>query len=331
MSSPLNSAHTVNGIDVLARSVVVEAVHDSAERFPEPARHPGTRTVVLEVLKAWSADTDPASTILWLHGSPGAGKSAIAQIFAGDCRAQHRLGASFFFTRGHSKSGTWHGLFTTLAYQLATSIPELLLPVQQAVEGDKLVAGRAMPVQFEKLLLHPFQITPGLPSMPVIVLDGLDECAEYKVQQQILRLFMEAIRDHHLPIRLLIVSRPKPHIREILDAPEISALCRHSVLSADSSAYNDVRTYLKDEFSRINTDFMTRGIDLGVVWPDSAILEHLVEKSAGMFIYAVTVVRFIDDGHSHPVDRLASLLSLEPHVEHSEQMLSTSSATTTTE
>ncbi|KAJ7478112.1 hypothetical protein FB451DRAFT_1365785 [Mycena latifolia] len=127
-----------SGIDRLSHSVVMEALHDSVERFPEPACHPGTRTAVLEQLKSWSLNTTTDCTILWLHGCAGMGKSAIAQMFAGDCQAQSRLGASFFFRCGHPKRGTWHGLFTTLAYQLATSIPQLLLPVQQAVEADKL-------------------------------------------------------------------------------------------------------------------------------------------------------------------------------------------------
>jgi hypothetical protein len=102
----------------------MEALHDSVERFPEPACHPGTRTLVVEKLRAWSVDTRPQSTIMWLYGSAGMGKSAIAQMFAGNCQAQGRLGASFFFSRGHPKRGTWNGLFTTLAYQLATSVAE---------------------------------------------------------------------------------------------------------------------------------------------------------------------------------------------------------------
>ncbi|KAJ7913274.1 hypothetical protein B0H13DRAFT_2659743 [Mycena leptocephala] len=139
---------------------------------------------------------------MWLYGAAGMGKSAIAQMFAGNCQAQGRLGASFFFRRGDPKRGMWNGVFITLAYQLATSISELLLPVQQAVERDKLVVGRAMTVQFQKLLLQPFQNTPGLQFMPVIVLDGLDECRDHKVQQQILHLFITAIREHHLPRHL---------------------------------------------------------------------------------------------------------------------------------
>ncbi|KAJ7478157.1 hypothetical protein FB451DRAFT_182137 [Mycena latifolia] len=301
-----------SGIDILYRSVVMEALHDSVERFPEPACHPGTRTAVLEELKSWSVDTSPDSAILWLHGCAGMGKSAIAQMFAGDCQAQGRLGASFFFKRGHPKRGTWHGLFTTLAYQLATSIPELLLPVQQAMDADKLVVGRAMTVQFCRLFVEAFKNTPDLRFMPVIVLDGLDECADHKVQQQILHLFIDTIRDHHLPIRLLVASRPEPHIREILEREVTSAICHHYLLSVDNSARQDIRIYFQDEFSRIYTEYMARGINLGPGWPAPEAIEHLVNKSSGVFIYATTVIRFIEDEYSHPADRLVSVLSLDP-------------------
>ncbi|KAJ7840243.1 hypothetical protein B0H13DRAFT_1488992, partial [Mycena leptocephala] len=140
---------------------------------------------------------------------------------------------------------------------------------------------------------------------PVIVIDGLDECADRKFQQQILHLWIAAIRIHQLPIRLLIVSRPEPHIREVFETDETFAICRHLDLPANKSAYDDIRTYFCDEFSRIHSEYSLRGIDLGTAWPDPEAVDQLVTKSSGIFIYATTVIRFIDDEYSHPVDRLA--------------------------
>ncbi|KAJ7259373.1 hypothetical protein C8J57DRAFT_1233729 [Mycena rebaudengoi] len=307
------TSHGESGLDVLSRDVVGEALHDSCERFPEPACHPGrTRTAVLEQLSAWSVNASTESTVMWLNGSAGAGKSAIAQMFVGNCQARGQLGASFFFKRGDGKRGTWHGLFPTIAYQLATSIPGLSLPIQQAVETDKLVARRAMPVQFKRLILEPFRQAGPLGILTVIVLDGLDECEDHTIQQQILRLFLDTLRETHLPIRMLICSRPDPHLREVLETAQTSAICHHFVLSCDESAYQDIRIYLRDEFSRIQSDYRTRGIDLGTLWPSAEDLEHLVQKSSGIFIYATTVIRFVGDEYSHPVDRLDSVLALDP-------------------
>ncbi|KAJ7259367.1 hypothetical protein C8J57DRAFT_1472125 [Mycena rebaudengoi] len=306
------TSHGESGLDVLSHDVVGEALHDSCERFPEPACHLGTRTAVLEQLSAWSVDASTESTVMWLNGPAGVGKSAIAQMFAGNCQARGQLGASFFFKRGDGKRGTWHGLFPTIAYQLATSIPGLSLPIQQAVETDKLVARRAMPVQFKRLILEPFRQAGPLGILTVIVLDGLDECEDHTIQQQILRLFIDTLRGTHLPIRMLICSRPDPHLREVLETAQMSAICCHFVLSCDESAYQDIRIYLRDEFSRIHSDYRTRGIDLGTPWPSAEELEHLVQKSSGIFIYATTVIRFVGDEYSHPVDRLDSVLALDP-------------------
>ncbi|KAJ7098993.1 hypothetical protein C8R44DRAFT_562834, partial [Mycena epipterygia] len=296
-------------IDLLYRSVVTEALHDSLERFPEPACHPGTRTDILDQLSTWSTDSNPESTILWLHGSAGMGKSAIAQMFSGYCQQEGRLGASFFFRRGHPKRGTWDGLITTIVYQLAKSVPEFLSPLQQAMEADKLIVGRAIPVQFRRLVVEPFCHIPVPQIIPVVVLDGLDECAEHAVQQQILRLFIAAIRAQQLPIRLLIISRPEPHLREVLETNEVLTICRPLQLSANSS---DIRIYLQDEFSRIYSAYLARGIYLGAIWPTSDTLDHLVKTSSGIFIYATTVIRFVSDEYSHPEDQLASMLRLDP-------------------
>ncbi|KAJ7098984.1 hypothetical protein C8R44DRAFT_566469, partial [Mycena epipterygia] len=285
------------------------ALHDSLERFPEPACHPGTRTDILDQLSSWSTDTNPESTILWLHGSAGMGKSAIAQMFAGNCQQEGRLGASFFFRRGHPKRGTWNGLVTTIAYQLAKSVPEFLLPLQQAMEADKLIVGRAIPVQFRRLIVEPFRQAPVPQIIPVIVLDGLDECTDHTVQQQILRLFIGAIRDQQLPIRLSVISRPEPHLREVLETNEVLTICRPLELSADLSA---IRTYLQAEFSRIHSDYRARGIDLGTVWPTPDALDQLVWKSSGIFIYATTIIRFLGDEYRHPADQLTSILNLDP-------------------
>ncbi|KAJ7125842.1 hypothetical protein C8R43DRAFT_1111483, partial [Mycena crocata] len=295
-----------SGIDILFRHVSMEALHDSGERFPEPACHPGTRTAILDKLASWSIDTEPQNTIMWIHGSAGVGKSAIAQMFSGNCQHEGTLGASFFFRSGHQTRGTWHKLIPTIAYQLATAVPELLLPLQQVLARDRLIVGRALAVQFKRLLIEPFAGLTAPQNRPVIVIDGLDECEDHKVQQEILRLFIAAIQGHQLPIRLMITSRPEPHIREVLQTSATVGICSSAEISADKAAYGDIRKYLMDEFTRIHSENAVCGIHLGSVWPAADELTHLVERSSGIFIYAITVIRFVDDEYSDPQERLQS-------------------------
>ncbi|KAJ7899531.1 hypothetical protein B0H14DRAFT_3423846 [Mycena olivaceomarginata] len=42
-------------------------------------------------------------------------------------------------------------------------------------------------------------------------------------------------------------------------------------------------------------------------WPSQEVIEYLVEKSSGYFIYAATVIKFVDDRHFRPTEQLKAL------------------------
>jgi hypothetical protein len=47
-------------------------------------------------------------------------------------------------------------------------------------------------------------------------------------------------------------------------------------------------------------------------WPTEEVLQALVEKSSGQFIFAATVVRFVESNHHRPVARLDVVLGISP-------------------
>ncbi|KAF8201232.1 hypothetical protein K438DRAFT_641350 [Mycena galopus ATCC 62051] len=93
------------GLHILHSAIAGDALHDSAERYPQPKCHPETRTEMHEDLWKWSS-SGWSNSVLWLHGPAGAGKSAIAQSFCQKLEEEHCLGASFFFKRGDPSRGT---------------------------------------------------------------------------------------------------------------------------------------------------------------------------------------------------------------------------------
>ncbi|KAJ7474809.1 hypothetical protein FB451DRAFT_1174236 [Mycena latifolia] len=210
-----NHHHGETGIHLLHRGVVLEALHDSAESFPQPRSHSETRAELLERISNWTKSTS-SSPILWLHGAAGAGKSAIMRTVAQDLQDSERLGASFFFRRDHTTRGNAKGLIATLAYQLALNNPALKPHILQAVENDPSVVGRGMAVQLRKLILEPCRLlTDSGPQ--IMLIDGLDECEDPSVQLEILRLIGSIVNDHSLPLRFIIASRPEVYIREKLE------------------------------------------------------------------------------------------------------------------
>ena len=93
-----------------------------------------------------------------------------------------------------------------------------------------------MELQFRKLIVEPFKQVPDNPTPLVLVIDGLDECDDHRTQQKILQLITGALRAHELPMRILIISRPEPHLRETIDWEGAMDICHRQELANDSTA-----------------------------------------------------------------------------------------------
>ncbi|KAJ6570486.1 hypothetical protein DFH09DRAFT_1032988 [Mycena vulgaris] len=299
--------HGEAGIQNLHRAVALEALHDSAESFPQPRCHPETRKAILDSLYNWAITDTSTHSIRWLHGPAGAGKSAIMQSLCRRLQQAGRLGGSFFFKRGHLTRGSARALFATLAYQLALSNPHLKPLISGVVENDPSVMARDMDIQLHKLIVEPCRSFNGGES-PILLIDGLDECEGNNVQQEILCLLGDIATHYHpLPLRLLIASRPEPHIREKLE----SFKGLYDSIKLDQS-FMDVRNYLHNEFARIHREHHETMAAVPTPWPPWHIIEKLVDTSSGYFIYAATIVKFIDDRDFRPTERLAAVVENLP-------------------
>ncbi|KAF7330621.1 NACHT domain-containing protein [Mycena sanguinolenta] len=259
---------------------------------------------MLEDLCKWSSETDSDRTVCWLHGPAGAGKSAIAQSFCAKLAAQKRLAASFFFKRGHPSRGNGKKLFTTVAYQLAFCRPELKTAISRIVEDDLSVIHRALSVQLQKLIIEPCRQT-FVGRILVIVIDGLDECEGKEIQREILRSIGTTVRQGPLPLRFFVASRPEPHICEIVPS------AFHGIYSAMNinQSFHDVRKYLFDEFARIHREHHETMATIPFPWPAPQIINSLVRKSSGYFVYASTVIKFVDDKDFRPTERLKRIIT----------------------
>ncbi|KAJ7858062.1 hypothetical protein B0H14DRAFT_2351933, partial [Mycena olivaceomarginata] len=303
----VNHSHGETGIHLLHRTAALEALYNSAETFPHPKCHPNTREDLLDEIFRWATASNSDFSIQWLHGPAGAGKSAVMQSLCQRLQDAGRLGGSFFFKRGHPTCSNAKMLFATLAYQLAISRPELKSLISRNVEMDPTILGRGMDVQLRSLILEPCRLLQD-PTPSILVIDGLDECDGHNIQREILHLVGSAAKDQRLPLRVLVASRPEPHIRETFEQGSFQRLV--DLVNIEQS-FEDVRTYLMAEFSRIHREHPANMADILTPWPSAKILETLVENSSGYFIYASTVIKFIDDEYSHPSQQLDIVLG--PH------------------
>ncbi|KAJ7488727.1 hypothetical protein B0H11DRAFT_1720304 [Mycena galericulata] len=291
----------------LHHAVALEAFYNSADSFPQPRCHPKTRTKILDDLYKWAVQSysRSAGSMCWLHGPAGAGKSAIMQALCQRLQNDCRLGGSFFFKRGHTTCGNAKVLFATLAYQLALHDGRLKGPISQSAEDDPSVVGKGMDEQLHKLMVEPCQSLDNVAPF-VLLIDGLDECEGPHTQQTILSLIGNAVHHHPRTFRFLASSRPEPSIREKLAESSLHKLC--GSVNVEQS-FEDIRLYFRDEFARIHREHSEtmgsirfRGRHL-TSW-------RCPKKSSGYFIYASTVIKFIDDKNWRPTDQLEAVQNL---------------------
>ncbi|KAF8811483.1 hypothetical protein BYT27DRAFT_7336163 [Phlegmacium glaucopus] len=303
---------TSEGFKILHRSIATGAFHDSAERINAPKCYPNTRKAVIEKIMQWIHDAK-AEDVLWLYGSAGAGKSALAQTIAEMCSDQELglLVASFFFATTIPSRNNEKHLISSIAYQLALNIPATRTYIESAVQNDPEIINKSLEAQIETLIIRPLQkayatVRPSdVKIWPrLIIIDGLDECHGPSIQCSIIRLLSTALRRIKFPLILLIASTPEPHIRKAFNLLDS---CCHIVLNDSYKPDADVKTFLISRFEEIKQKhLLAKSIPRS--WPSAEIIDRLVRKSSGQFIYASTVMKDLESPNHHPMKRLDDIM-----------------------
>jgi len=141
----------------------------------------------------------------------------------------------------------------------------------------------------------------------IFIIDGLDECNEPDKQCGILDVLCRLLQGLPVPFALIIASRPEHRIRGAFDLGDLNRCS--SRLSLDN-AYNrdpDIKKFLVDKFNDIRKQHPFRAY-LPESWPMQEVIDKLVSKASGQFIYASTVDRFIGSIRHNPAERLDVLI-----------------------
>jgi len=252
--------------------------------------------------------------IIWLNGAAGAGKSAIMQTLAEFCDEQEYLLASFFFGRLDNSRNHAGSLIATIAYQIYTNIPAIQDHILSAIDRDPLVFERNVVTQLATLIHQPLQKLihgdPAPTSRKVIFIDGLDECRGGDAQREIIEALFQAVNRLQLPILFLVASRPELAITTSFNSHPSSVLGRIP-LDDDYRNNDDIERFLRDKFRHIKETHRLKRF-LPATWPNDATIKILVFKSSGQFIYASTVIKYVESLRGRPDLRLEIIQGLRP-------------------
>jgi type III secretion system FlhB-like substrate exporter len=259
----------------------------------------------------WIRDvTNPQSfRFMWIYGPAGSGKSAIAQTIAEICEREGITIASFFFSRTVAERNNETSLISTLAYQIYLAIPEIRDFITEAVEHDPTIFSRSLDAQIRALMVEPLSFAPLQLTPKLILIDGLDECSSSKAQKCILQALAAAAAHLNHSVRFLVASRPEQAIRTSFNASSLSRMTKGLPLDETYKPNADIKMFLISRFSEITKDHPS-GAFLPEIWPPEGTVDALVKKSSGQFIYASTVMKFIESHHHRPSDRLKIILGV---------------------
>ncbi|KAG8983913.1 hypothetical protein FRB94_007674 [Tulasnella sp. JGI-2019a] len=292
----------------------VPARYNSSARGGVSGCLEGTRVGILQTLRDWIFSSDETQLrIFWLKGQAGAGKSAIAHTISQDCAAKGNLGASFFFSRDQADRTDGLRAFTTIAHQLAHSIPGFRAPLVTALQDEEEAYRSDISIQLEELILVPLRtVIDNALSPTVIVLDALDECEKSSDAINIVKHLANIASK--LPtkcrLRILITSRPEHEAEAVIqDMVSNKAVNSRSVGKQGTKSKSkatksasplklDVANLDNIPIATVNED-ITRYLrnrlqDRRHIMTDIDV-EPLVKVAQGLFIVASTAVRFIDD------------------------------------
>jgi hypothetical protein len=252
---------------------------------------PETRIEILGKIEEWAYDmSDDSPRLFWLTGVPGAGKSSISSSITRAFDDQNVLRAQFFISRSHPSTTDPNHIFPSIAYQLAKFDRKAADAIHSALEKQKSLANNITNDQAKKLFVEPIGVISDSHPLDLIlvVIDALDEI-EGDVSETT-KILSDAIMVLPRNAKVFISSRPE-HGIQLHFSPLVSKKCA-AHLDLDTShllSMQDVAKFFRSEIKKIVRTYLSEMEQ----WPGEARMQILCDKASGLFIWAVTAVRYI--------------------------------------
>ncbi|KAF9481793.1 hypothetical protein BDN70DRAFT_875930 [Pholiota conissans] len=263
---------------------------------------PGTRVRIRDDITKWANDTSSeSSSVYWLVGQAGSGKTTIAHTiarrfeFAGDADDKIVLGGNFFCSRQMKETRSAMRIVRTIAYHLARRC-KAFADALDCTDFDIIHQGVC--AQLQKLLIEPWRQVQSTEATQIphflVIIDALDEIDDQR-GSEFLRDLLDSINKYGLRgLKFFATSRPDPGLVDHLESfPNKQFYHLQQVPMEEAEA--DITAYLNAELPNLQ---------------GTQELKNLVGQAAGLFIYAATVVKYL--GKCSPPEQRGRISRLPP-------------------
>jgi hypothetical protein len=267
---------------------------------------PETRESILSQITDWALrpleDGQPPhnNNMYWLYGMPGLGKTAVANSLCSRLHKTGRLGGSYFCRRDDPVLKESDHILPTLIYRLACMWPPYRKLVVQQIRSDPQLNPYSSSSELLTKLLMRLERHPHRPF--VLVIDAFDECASPGTREYILDILHEACIAVRW-LRIVITSRPEQDISTFFLASNNYTPYISQDLANITQSKNDSELFAK---SRMRSVAKHRRLPTN--WPNEDMINALVTRSDGLFIFIETVYLLIKDDED-PNELLTKVLA----------------------
>ncbi|KAG6825691.1 hypothetical protein H0H92_002801 [Tricholoma furcatifolium] len=273
--------------------VISHSTYDMQGKLP---CEPGSRSKVLKEIFDWIHDHSAASqNFLWLTGDPGCGKSAVTASVSQVAKDRQFLWAQFFVNRNEEQTTNPNVYFPTIARQLSDNSTKVERHVHDTVMEtrsllDHMTADQAAHL-FSSAMSKASTSTPNAPVL--VVIDGLDETDKARLYDTatIFSTLFDKLSAYP-NAKILISSRTEHDVYKPFTSTLTNKHDRRLHLDTrDPSCLADVARFMRNQ-----PDKIARKHDLDrISWPGREREARLVNQVAGLYIWAKTIVKFLDE------------------------------------
>ena len=197
-------------------------------------------------------------------------------------------------------------IFPTLAFQLAYQYPRFRKELLKLLRAKPRVGRQSLRLQMEKLIVGPLKLT-QIPTL--IIIDALDECRDENPESAILSVLSKHV-DQIPKVKFFLTGRPEIQIRSGFRLRSLQPVTKEFKLHEVDRPLvdNDIKLFFRTQLANIPQN--RSDCDFTEDWPNPSDIDILCKKTAGFFLYASTIIKFVASRHNIPTERLKLITSL---------------------
>jgi hypothetical protein len=258
-----------------------------------------TREDIIQEIETWVENTESRSSVYWIRGKMGTGKTTIVRTVADRLEGQGLLGCAYFVSRDGASTDP-RRMIQTIAFELANTFEGLRSIICAGITGLRDLHSALLVRMVHALITEPIQVLVQKGPPVVLIFDDLPRA--FKRHDTDMKVIMSTLVFDLPPGAKLIITGVEDGTTKLLSKLLPPAMCKTYILHQHSlvTVSRDVNNFYLQQFRAILGD---RPSTNDQKWLSSTIC-YLTDQTGHLFLFASIVARYVNADMHNPFERL---------------------------